>query len=872
MSSEDIFDYLSERYRSNIKFCNLYDKVLKHQYAETQRLAVLSLDDIKFLLKAASIFAKASKDEIRQISYKIASTISLCYSNDYDHLNQAIQYIFISLGQLPIIQKNIEDGNTDYFSVYQESSVPYNPILFRDVLIKQMRNRIPVEYDKKPILLTDFQSKLYYSLDEGSSVSISAPTSSGKSFLLKAFISKKFSESDSFNVVYIVPTRALISETARDFQTSFKHFGVDDVAISSAPSSYNRKRNRKKKMFVLTQERYHLLLYDKDFNEDVNVLIIDEAQKVSDGSRGITLIEVIEESIERNPNLQTVFITPFSRNPGKFGAMFNLENLKAEKTKLSPVSQNLFLLDASEENYELSLSTAELEQKLLMSSGNIQQEERTLFSEANDWKLLWAAKKFGKEFNIIYCNGPDLCLKNAQLFSAKLPEVTEPETTKAIEEAVDFLKSTIHEKYFLIDCLRKGVAYHHGRMPGQVRNLVERLFKDRRLKYVFCTSTLLEGVNFPAKNIFISKPRVGRRDMEKLDFWNLAGRAGRLLKDYYGNIYCLNVKEWGEFKPDPKDTENDIQNILDATLMNKNKEVLSYLQDLYFSLKGRNKHIEQAVTKFIIQDLKNGKTDFILDFIRKNPSFKTNEMQAILEEVESLSKNIVLPHTLLEKNSSIDPRKLQQLYESFSENKPIIPIAPYYTGSYESLYQLIYFIRRFFMGKKEDDFQHSFHTWVASQWLHDASLYEIIKQRLGYLEAHNIDLTPEKINMVIENLFIIINNRIRFDYEKYLRAYIDVLLFYRDQFDEDIGEDLENICESLPTFLEFGSFNKNIIILQSLGISRSTAMSIEYAIKRGIIYRHFLDETDCLQWLRNNAAFLKSTLSPVFFNEINELL
>ncbi|MCW4017672.1 MAG: DEAD/DEAH box helicase [Candidatus Bathyarchaeota archaeon] len=872
MSTEEIFDYLSERYRNNSKFCSLYDKVLKHQYIETQQLAVLTLDDIKFLLKAASVFAKSTNDEIKQISYKIAATISLHYSKEYDTINQAIQYIFISLGQLPIIQKNTNDGHTDYFSIYKESEVPYNPLTYRDVLIKQMINRIPVEYDKKPILLTDFQTKLYHSLENGNSVSISAPTSSGKSFLLKAFISKKFSEHSSFNVVYIVPTRALISETARDFQVNFKHFGVEDIVISSAPSSYNRGRSREKKMFVLTQERYHLLLFDKKFDEEVNILIVDEAQKVSDGSRGITLIEVIEESIKRNSNLQIVFITPFSRNPDKFGAIFNLEKLKAEKTKLSPVSQNLFLLDVYEESFKLTLSTAELKQKLLMANGSILQNERAPFSEANDWTLLWAAKKFGENFNIVYCNGPDLCLKNAQIFSANLPEITDPDAVKAIDEAIDFLKSTIHEKYFLIDCLRKGVAYHHGRMPGQVRNIIERLFKDRHLKYVFCTSTLLEGVNFPAQNIFISKPRVGRHDMEKLDFWNLAGRAGRLLKDYYGNIYCLNVGEWGEFKPDPKDTENNIESILDSTLIHRNKEVLSYLQDIYFSLKGKNKLIEQAITKFIIEDLKNGKTDFVIEFIRKNPNFKTNELQAILEEIENLSKNIVLPHELLEKNSSIDPRKLQQLYESFFDGKPIIPIAPYYTGYYDSLLQLIYFIRRFFMGKKDNDYWHSSHTWIASQWLHDTTFYEIIRQRLDYQEQYGVTLTAEKINHVIENTFIIINNRIRFDYEKYLRAYIDVLSFYRDQFDVDIGQNLEAICENLPTFLEFGSYNKNIIIFQSLGLSRSTAISIEHSTKRGIFYRHFLDEADCLQWLRNNSFFLKSTLSPVVFDEINDLL
>lgn len=28
--------------------------------------------------------------------------------------------------------------------------------------------------------------------------------------------------------------------------------------------------------------------------------------------------------------------------------------------------------------------------------------------------------------------------------------------------------------------------------------------------------------------------------MKGLDFWNLAGRAGRLGYEYYGNVFCIN--------------------------------------------------------------------------------------------------------------------------------------------------------------------------------------------------------------------------------------------------------------------------------------------------------------------------------------------
>ena len=29
--------------------------------------------------------------------------------------------------------------------------------------------------------------------------------------------------------------------------------------------------------------------------------------------------------------------------------------------------------------------------------------------------------------------------------------------------------------------------------------------------------------------------------MSDIDFWNLAGRAGRLTKDISGNIFCVNI-------------------------------------------------------------------------------------------------------------------------------------------------------------------------------------------------------------------------------------------------------------------------------------------------------------------------------------------
>jgi len=53
-------------------------------------------------------------------------------------------------------------------------------------------------------------------------------------------------------------------------------------------------------------------------------------------------------------------------------------------------------------------------------------------------------------------------------------------------------------------------------------------------------------VNLPAKNILIDNPKSGDKPMSRPDFLNLSGRAGRLLKEFHGNIWCINPMEWEE--------------------------------------------------------------------------------------------------------------------------------------------------------------------------------------------------------------------------------------------------------------------------------------------------------------------------------------
>src|SRR5690606_23147430 len=106
----------------------------------------------------------------------------------------------------------------------------------------------------------------------------------------------------------------------------------------------------------------------------------------------------------------------------------------------------------------------------------------------------------------------------------------------------------------LIFCLKKGVAFHFGKLPQKIRSEIEKLFAKKKISNIFCTSTLLEGENLPAKNIFILSNAIGRSKFSEIDFWNLAGRAGRLTQELYGNIICVRAEDkgnrWQNFEKD----------------------------------------------------------------------------------------------------------------------------------------------------------------------------------------------------------------------------------------------------------------------------------------------------------------------------------
>ena len=96
--------------------------------------------------------------------------------------------------------------------------------------------------------------------------------------------------------------------------------------------------------------------------------------------------------------------------------------------------------------------------------------------------------------------------------------------------------------------LERGVAYHHGNLPSEIRNGIEDAVSNEALQYVVATTTMTEGVNLPVRSVVIASQ--GAYGADGYDEYivgsrllNAIGRAGRAVKETEGIVVLVRFNE-----------------------------------------------------------------------------------------------------------------------------------------------------------------------------------------------------------------------------------------------------------------------------------------------------------------------------------------
>jgi superfamily II RNA helicase len=142
--------------------------------------------------------------------------------------------------------------------------------------------------------------------------------------------------------------------------------------------------------------------------------------------------------------------------------------------------------------------------------------------------------------SIVLAYSPPDCWNLAERMADLLPE----KRSDNIALVSEFIAAECGEDFALQSLLAKGIGVHHAGISPEIRTLLECLTEKGELPVLVATTTLAQGVNFPISNVILSthsKPiRTGnsysRPNLRPDEFWNIAGRAGRLFQDTLGLV------------------------------------------------------------------------------------------------------------------------------------------------------------------------------------------------------------------------------------------------------------------------------------------------------------------------------------------------
>lgn len=806
--------------------------------------------DISYMLTCASLLAHSDKSQCQEAALRIAQ---YCLQSDAPQNRKdgsaLILDALVNNATIRLAEKRnmLDDG--------YEHRIPFSAQL--ESTKRRILHTINLS-DESKVIANKFQSEFWDSAIRNSWVSVSAPTSVGKSFILELWIQEHLIKNKTDLVVYLVPTRALISEVENDLLSRLDPLGDGSVNVASMPlqSSYIEG---KPNALVFTQERLHIFLNSFSSPPKIDILIVDEAHKIGDGYRGVFLQQVIESVTESSKDVQIIFASPFTANPEVLLEDIPLnKNSKSLKSSDITVNQNLiWVTQKPRKPKEWSMSLCFQDELLEVGEFSLQ---NTPSPESKRLPFVAMALSKGGPGNIIYVNGAADAKKTATQIYNMLSDLDEKDDE--ISRLIELCEKTIHKNFKLNKTLSRGVAFHYGNMPLLVKSEIERLFSKNKIRYLICTSTLVEGVNMSCKNIFIRGPKKGNRTlMNAEDFWNLAGRAGRWGKEFQGNVICVdsNVESlWVNGEPPKNKSGIKISRTTDR-ISDDISSMVDYINsDDHLTISMSTPELEHVFSYLVMSQIKYGSLSSS-PYLKRIPGMDLEDLE---ETIVDVIDTLTFPLEIIIRNPGVSPLLMQELYNRFSANpsKPperlllADPSSDDALSSYVAAFTRISSKLSTKLGFTSK--QAYVRALLVVRWVRGFQLARLITDRINFEKKKKIPVNEASL---IREVMKDVEEIARYQAPRLLSCYNDLLVAYFDS----IGRiDLKNEVVDISVYLELGVNQKTQISLMGLGMSRTASVMLSE-----LIPDENFEKYDCVTWLLEN-AWQKDDLPELVKNEI----
>ena len=377
---------------------------------------------------------------------------------------------------------------------------------------------------------------------------MAAPTGTGKSFLTQVLIVDSLLKSPEGLVLYIVPSKALVYEVSNRLSASLSELEVRVTAVTPALVDVDDEEEQaiaESAVLVLTPEKADLLVrLSATSFERTRLAIVDEAHHIESGTRGV-LLEMYLWRLKSlvSPQARFVFLSAVAPNIEELTEWIGTP-ARSVVHGLRPTRMRVGVYRVGRVGrYRGGWIDYEAGGRLLLFDRGVGTRKRSQLVQ-----LAEALAVAGPV--LVVARGKRECEILAQEMAERVDTVDKLSEEELGADEVQRLDSRLERELYaevpMRALLRSKIVYHHAGLPPRVRVAVEEAIRKGFVRYVFATTTLAEGVNFPFASVVVQclalrgAPVKGQgasySAVTPRVFWNIAGRAGRPGMDREGQV------------------------------------------------------------------------------------------------------------------------------------------------------------------------------------------------------------------------------------------------------------------------------------------------------------------------------------------------
>lgn len=897
---QDIFHRLYKfGFINNLKN-DISDNTLRQSLVVELYKIEITDQEIKRIIQSSFIFAWIEEsenisyidsDKFHNLGYIIGfSLLSFIEFYQIGSLKKVIYRLFTRLGLMVGRDKfiNTEIRDVDIFSKIEITNKELNNKLY------YYNNDGTNKDTQEDIYLTDFQLDVIKKLFNNTNkvVWISWPTSSGKNFAVKHYLMQRLISENKINICIVVPSKALINEQHIMLKSELRKHNLDanlftygDIVTYKEAQGINTKN-----IFIFTQERLHYFFESikKDLELvtifKLDILMIDESYKISQGKRWVLLNYIVKTFLMQWRVWKLILLAPQVKQLKNFWKILWIwEELIHEKySDFSPVFQNKIHIEEKARSRKKSfyyISPLTQEKNMFFEYDLSFLPSESYKNKLSQYALILSKKKP----LIVFRDGPDAVEKQAEDIAFITPESNA--NAVANESLIEYIQVTIGNDYSLINPLKKGIAFHHWKVPISIRSRIEDGFNKWSIKVLCATTTLSEWVNLPVKYLLIWDDI---KDRTRLDFKNLCWRVGRYSNHLTWSIFFINPDKYSTLLDNQDSALNTNIEVPISPLTKiledeENTDRSIRKKDIFIDYLTSSNHKDpqhidnqdfEYLTGFLFDIFYSTPEDFD-SFVKNNTNLWDSYISKLREKLSIIKSDIdgiwsLWLKEICRKNIFIDPRKQLDLYELIHRWEHQLtpfnhtPWSSWFAVAFEKFNLNI--ARSFLTIRKTSEGKEFYpENCYVLDWLTEKSIPTMRRHRERW----------EKIKFI--KLFNIIEQEICFRYLNAINVYIDIANLCVSEQPELVGlpDNLEDNEEyynrKIISYIEYWAYTPLVFLLLNKGIHRESALVLKKILSENTIPLFW--ELDALiEKITANKDRIRSRISnQIILEEFNKI-